>query len=54
VHVAVAGPESAGTRQLSLRLRGDRPTVRTLATVNALDLLRRAVLGLGTDPEHPW
>ena len=39
---------------LALRLRGDRAIVRTLASVTALDLLRRAVLGLGTDPEQPW
>ena len=52
VHVAVTS--AAGDHVLSLRLVGDRSAVRTVATANALDLLRRAVLGLATDPEHPW
>ncbi len=45
---------SPGDRVLTLRLRGDRAVVRTLATVQALELLRRTLLGLGTDPEQPW
>jgi nicotinamide-nucleotide amidase len=50
VFVAVA----PGEHVLGLRLRGDRPIVRAVATVNALDLLRRVLLGVGTDPESPW
>ncbi len=38
----------------ALRLRGDRAVVRHLTAVNALDLLRRRVLGLSTSPEQPW
>ena len=52
VHLAVSSADREAV--LSLRLRGDRAIVRTLATVTALDLLRRAVRGLGTDPEQPW
>ncbi len=39
---------------LPLRLRGDREIVRRLTTVNALELLRRCVLGLPTSQEQPW
>ena len=54
VFVAVAGePERDGT-VVGLRLRGDRPTVRALTVVNALDLLRRRVLGLPPGGEQPW
>jgi nicotinamide-nucleotide amidase len=51
-HVAVSSAD--GEWALPLRLRGDRAVVRTLVTATVLDLLRRAVLGLGTDPEQPW
>ncbi len=45
VHLAVAGP--AGLQRTSAPvLRGDRERIRTLATVHALDLLRRCVLGV--------
>jgi nicotinamide-nucleotide amidase len=43
-----------GGEVLRLRLRGDRGIIRALATVHALDLLRRVLLGLGTNPEQPW
>ena len=48
VHVAAAGPE--GIRVRSLVVRGARPLVRQLAVMHALEVLRRAVLGL---PESP-
>ena len=44
VHVAVAGPH--GIRVRSLVVRGARPLVRQLAAMHALEVLRRAVLGL--------
>ena len=48
VHLAVAGPR--GVRVSSPRLRGSRGTVRRATVVHALDLLRRAVAGLGPAP----
>jgi nicotinamide-nucleotide amidase len=47
VYVAVAGP--AGSRVVRRDVRGDRIRVRRLTVVHALDLLRRALLGL---PPH--
>jgi nicotinamide-nucleotide amidase len=41
---AVAGPPGARVTQLALR--GQRPTVREVATTSALDFLRRALLAL--------
>ena len=45
---AVAG--SPGARVARLALRGQRPTVREVATTSALDLLRRALLALPAQP----
>jgi len=44
VHVAVAGPHHVV--DVSLHLHGDRDTIRRQTVVQALDLLRRTVLGL--------
>ncbi len=46
VHVGLCGPGATTVR--SLRLRGARETVRAVTVIHALDLLRRAVLGLPT------
>jgi len=54
VFVAVAGPSDPDGTVVRLRLRGDRPTVRLLSTVHALDLLRRRLLGLPEGGEQPW
>jgi nicotinamide-nucleotide amidase len=48
VHVAAAGPE--GIRVRSLVVHGARPLVRQLAVMHALEVLRRAVLGLTESP----
>jgi nicotinamide-nucleotide amidase len=48
VVVAVTGPDEARVREL--RLPGDRASIRQLTVAHALDVLRRAVLGL---PEPP-
>lgn len=44
VYVALAGPGRTEVRKL--RLSGDRTRIRTAATLHALDLLRRSLLGL--------
>lgn len=44
VHVAVVGPSS--TISVELHLHGDREAIRRQSVVQALDLLRRTVLGL--------
>ncbi len=51
VYVGVSGPGHAAGSVVQLRLRGDRVTVRTATVAQALDLLRRAVLGLATARE---
>ena len=43
VYVGLAGPEGSAVREL--RLGGDRQRIRRLSMLNALDLLRRALLG---------
>jgi nicotinamide-nucleotide amidase len=42
LHIGIAGPDGASAR--SLRLPGDRNLVRTIASVSALDALRRVLL----------
>ena len=49
VHVALAGPADGGPAHRHLRLPGDRARVRRLTSQWALDLLRRALMGDGTD-----
>jgi nicotinamide-nucleotide amidase len=45
VHVAVAGPGADDVRASALLLPGGRDRVRQLSVINALDLLRRALVG---------
>lgn len=47
VHLAVSGPESERVITLALGERTDRETIRQMAVINALDLLRRQLLGAG-------
>jgi nicotinamide-nucleotide amidase len=54
VFVAVAGERDPDGTVVGLALRGDRPIVRALSVVNALDLFRRRLLGLPASGEQPW
>lgn len=47
VHLAVVGPTGERTHLLRLGERGDRETVRQMAVINALDLLRNQLLAAG-------
>jgi nicotinamide-nucleotide amidase len=51
VFIAVAGPAGAEVRRC--RLTGDRDAVRWQSTQTALDMLRRALLGLAGSPTPP-
>lgn len=46
VHIAVAGPAGERTHLLRLGERTDRETVRQMAVINALDLLRKQLLAV--------
>jgi nicotinamide-nucleotide amidase len=44
VYIAIAGPDGVACRRL--HLTGDRSRIREVTVLNALDLLRRTLLGL--------
>jgi nicotinamide-nucleotide amidase len=50
-YVAVAGPDGEEAWR-EVRVHADRAIVRQLTVANALDLLRRLVLGLPAEPRH--
>jgi nicotinamide-nucleotide amidase len=53
VHIAVAGPGGV-VHHVERRYPGDREQVQARATAGALDLLRRAVLGVALDRDPDW
>lgn len=53
VHIAVAGPGGVA-HHVERRYPGDRDQVQARATAGALDLLRRAILGLALDRDPDW
>lgn len=53
VHIAVAGPTGA-VHHVARRYPGDREQIQIRASAGALDLLRRAILGLALEREPDW